>query len=699
MKQHKGLSILTITLVLSLLPFFLPVPLAAEEHGGGIGSVHVSDGIDSAQGGDSPIEPRGSASPATSSPVIDIWYGSPQTFGHLGTPQRWVNILGNVSDPDGVKSLSYTLHGNTTSLSIGPDNARLADPGDFNVDIDTTDLQNGLNEVTIRAVDNQNNSRTKTVSVQYESGNVWPNPTYIDWGTVGDIQDVAQIVDGRWRVEGDGLHVLGASARSYDRLVAVGDITWLDYEVTVPITIDQFYFAVDPGVGILVRWRGHSDDAHQPHRHPPLGGLGWYRHEPYEPQPWLSIMGNGGDLLGVDKGVQLPMGVTHIFKMRVETEPGGKSRYSLKVWTSGEPEPSAWNISGYGNTPDVPNGSLLLVAHRADATFGNVTITPIQAGYTLAIGTQGQGSVQKTPDQGVYYYGDEVTLTPNPGSGWRFDAWTGPDAGDVVDNQNGTWSIAMVKDRDITANFVQDEQFLTIDVVGNGQVEVDPDQQTYQYGQVVTLAVVGDPGWSFAGWGGFDAGDLVDKGDGTWSLTMNGDKELTANFTQTEYGLDVMVTPDGSGSVTKDPDQATYAYAAQVLLSPIPEAAWQFAEWVGPNAGDLVDNGDGTWSLTMDEDKELTARFAQGEYDVQVTIVGEGNVSQTPSGPYLYLEVATLRPTPTQGWRFVGWTGPNAGDLSDNGDGSWSVRMDGDKEVTATFARNQILLPLVTYVQ
>jgi hypothetical protein len=120
---------------------------------------------------------------------------------------------------------------------------------------------------------------------------------------------------------------------------------------------------------------------------------------------------------------------------------------------------------------------------------------------------------------------------------------------------------------------------------------------------------------------------------------------------------------------------------------------------MGPDAGDLVDNGDGTWSLTMDGDKELAARFATGEYTVQVTIVGEGNVSQTPGGPYLYLEVATLRPTPTQGWRFVGWSGPNAGDLSYDGDGSWSVRMDEDKEVTATFAKNQILLPLITHAQ
>lgn len=50
---------------------------------------------------------------AESAPVIDVWYGTEQEFGHLGAPQEWVNILGNVSDPDGIKTLTYVLNGGT----------------------------------------------------------------------------------------------------------------------------------------------------------------------------------------------------------------------------------------------------------------------------------------------------------------------------------------------------------------------------------------------------------------------------------------------------------------------------------------------------------------------------------------------------------------------------------------------------------
>ncbi len=44
-------------------------------------------------------------------PSIVVWRGSPQTFGLVGVPQRWVNVLGNVEDSNGIGSLSYRLNG------------------------------------------------------------------------------------------------------------------------------------------------------------------------------------------------------------------------------------------------------------------------------------------------------------------------------------------------------------------------------------------------------------------------------------------------------------------------------------------------------------------------------------------------------------------------------------------------------------
>ncbi len=91
-------------------------------------------------------------------PDIALWYGDEQSFGQLGVPQRWVNILGNVSDTDGVDSLYYTLNGGSkVMLSIGPDSRRLQSTGDFNIDLATDDLTDGVNTVIITATDNLDN--------------------------------------------------------------------------------------------------------------------------------------------------------------------------------------------------------------------------------------------------------------------------------------------------------------------------------------------------------------------------------------------------------------------------------------------------------------------------------------------------------------------------------------------------------------
>ena len=41
-------------------------------------------------------------------PQIDVWLGDDEVFGANGTTQPWANLLGNVSDPDGVQSLGAT---------------------------------------------------------------------------------------------------------------------------------------------------------------------------------------------------------------------------------------------------------------------------------------------------------------------------------------------------------------------------------------------------------------------------------------------------------------------------------------------------------------------------------------------------------------------------------------------------------------
>jgi hypothetical protein len=69
---------------------------------------------------------------------------------------------------------------------------------------------------------------------------------------------------------------------------------------------------------------------------------------------------------------------------------------------------------------------------------------------------------------------------------------------------------------------------LTVNTVGNGNVTQDP-LPPYYVGDdtLVTLTATADPGWTFSAWSGDGTGDAP----GTRSVTMDGNKSVTATFT------------------------------------------------------------------------------------------------------------------------------------------------------------------------
>jgi len=318
---------------------------------------------------------------AQEGPTIDVWYGLDQAFGLPGEPQIWCDIGGNVSDPDGVLSLSYTLNGGSpVTMTVGPDGRRLINQGDFVVDLRVADLLTGANSVVITATDNLDNVSQQSVTLTYDSGNSWPTTYNTDWGSLtvdGDPQtpdpailEQAHVVDGNWTVEGDSIRTVEPG---YDRLIALGELDWRDYEVTVPFTVHEIMNPSEWGVGLIFRWNGHTNDpdyCDQPLcGWKPLGDIGWVT------QNGLNIWDY---LTGPTTSFPTQLNTAYWMKMRVETLASGAT-YNLKVWEVGQPEPVSWNLTRAHGDDFPMSGSLLLVAHQADASFGNVSIVPINS--------------------------------------------------------------------------------------------------------------------------------------------------------------------------------------------------------------------------------------------------------------------------------------------------------------------------------
>lgn len=330
---------------------------------------------------------RPSANEKTSMPALNIWYGSHQVFGRLGTPQRWINILGSVSDPDGISALTFSLNrGREYNLNVGPDHRRLIAPGDFNIEIDKDLMKTGLNEVFVKAADGLNNRAFYKILIEHEK-NTWHLPYTIDWSRVTNVQEAVQIVDGLWVLDGNGIRTHPAHV-GYDRAVAIGDMTWKDYEVRVPFVIHSIDArayespaSIGPSFGINMRWLGHTDSpviCSQPHcGWVPMGASNWYKFRKNRDNGLRIITGFPAATTHVID-LKLEMGEMYWFKVRVETTPAG-NLYGLKIWKDvSEIEPEGWTLQKLAEKPNLAQGSFLFVAHHVDMTFGNVTVVPIE---------------------------------------------------------------------------------------------------------------------------------------------------------------------------------------------------------------------------------------------------------------------------------------------------------------------------------
>jgi hypothetical protein len=235
----------------------------------------------------------------------------------------------------------------------------------------------------------------------------------------------------------------------------------------------------------------------------------------------------------------------------------------------------------------------------------------------------------------------------------------------------------------VDASAAQQFYSLTVNVVGSGSVTKNPSAATYSSGTVVALTAVPAVNWTFQSWSGDASGT-----QNPVNVTMNANKTVTATFIQivaANYTLTVNIV--GSGSVTKNPSDATYPSGTIVTLTAVPAVNWTFQSWSGDISGTQ-----NPINITMTGNKTVAATFTQGMqfYNLTVNVafvsdfksfVGSGHVLVSPvSSTYLSGAVVTLTAIAGANWTFWNWTGDMSGEQN-----PVNITMNSDKNVTATF--------------
>jgi hypothetical protein len=180
------------------------------------------------------------------------------------------------------------------------------------------------------------------------------------------------------------------------------------------------------------------------------------------PAPGYSFSGFTGDLVSATS----PASITITGDMSV-TATFGLIPYTLTISYAGDGSGSVSTDESapyyYGEVVTLtasPNagssfsgftGDLVSATSPASITItGDMSVTATFAliPYTLTINYAGSGTVS-TDKSAPYYYGEVVTLTATPASGWSFQYW----GGDLSGSANVT-TITMNADHSVTANFV-----------------------------------------------------------------------------------------------------------------------------------------------------------------------------------------------------------------------------------------------------
>jgi len=320
------------------------------------------------------------------------------------------------------------------------------------------------------------------------------------------------------------------------------------------------------------------------------------------------------------------------------------------------------------------NDSFTYRAYDGNAFSNNATVsfTINPTHYTLTITYQGSGTVTKNPDQSWYTYGQVVTLTANPSTGWVFNHW----GGNLTGSTNPT-SIAMNGNKNVIASFTITSGYtLTITKSGTGSGTVDANTSgPYYYGDAVTLWANASIGSTFSGWSGALTGVVTPQ-----VLIMNGNKTVNAAFTLNgPYTLTLSTSGSGGGTIQANPS-GPYYYGATVTVWANASNGSTFVGFSGGLSGTTSPQ-----TLVMNGDKAVTANFTiTSGYTLTITIQGQGTVTKVPDLPsYTYDQVVQLIANPSPGWSFSQWSGDLTGSTN-----PITITMTANKAVTATFSYN-----------
>lgn len=215
-----------------------------------------------------------------------------------------------------------------------------------------------------------------------------------------------------------------------------------------------------------------------------------------------------------------------------------------------------------------------------------------------------------------------------------------------------------------------------------------PDGFRFQFeaGSQVKLYAKPAPGYHFMGWKEYHSNEIMSISS-DWTFNIKKDMDLIGVFEKegspvNNFYINVDAYPATAGYVV---GAGTFPKGTRHSITAAPIDGYHFVHW--KNSKGILVSTNLQYDLIVDSDETYTAYFelnAPQTYKVTVNTTPFGKGTASGAGVYQVGQIATIVPSPAQGWK-VGTVSASDGNITDNGDGTWSVVVNQDVTVTVTF--------------
>jgi len=199
-----------------------------------------------------------------------------------------------------------------------------------------------------------------------------------------------------------------------------------------------------------------------------------------------------------------------------------------------------------------------------------------------------------------------------------------------------------------------DTSFFSLEVSSSEGGSVSIAAGNYPEGSNLSIQAVPLADYNFSSWSG-----SLSSTANPLEITLTQNLQLQANFVLKQFELNVNVTGEGSVDQKLLNSGKSYEVGSQVELSATPATGWEFQQWTGG-----IESTENPVTINLTEAKEVTAVFIRKQYNLNLTITGEGTVNEqiiSQPAQYDFETQVRLTAVAANDWEFESWSGDVSG--------------------------------------